>query len=96
MERRKGVQLLVLFRLLSLAACVDRSHFPPSFLFGTSTSSYQVRKVFRLTVTCPLMSSGYPQGSDHNTSVKDLLNDKDRVEYLRSYLSSLYKAIRYI
>lgn len=43
----------------------------------------------------PPMSSGYPQGSDHNTSVKDLLNDKDRVEYLRSYLSSLHKAMRY-
>ncbi|THU74666.1 hypothetical protein C4D60_Mb04t35790 [Musa balbisiana] len=46
MERRKGVQLLVLFRLLSLAACLDRSHFPPSFLFGTSTSSYQIEGAY--------------------------------------------------
>ncbi|CAL9165535.1 unnamed protein product [Musa hybrid cultivar] len=46
MERRKGVRLLVLFRLLSLAACLDRSHFPPSFLFGTSTSSYQIEGAY--------------------------------------------------
>jgi len=26
----------------SWAVGVDRAHFPPSFLFGTSTSSYQV------------------------------------------------------
>ncbi|KAG6502430.1 hypothetical protein ZIOFF_034703 [Zingiber officinale] len=41
-----------------------------------------------------ITENGYPQGSYHNTTLKELLNDKERVEYLQSYLSSLHEAMR--
>ncbi|XP_042452473.1 beta-glucosidase 18-like isoform X1 [Zingiber officinale] len=41
-----------------------------------------------------ITENGYPQGSYRNTTLKELLNDKERVEYLQSYLSSLHEAMR--
>jgi hypothetical protein len=40
-----ALRLLLLFPLLSSVAGLRRSDFPPSFLFGAGTSSYQVRAV---------------------------------------------------
>ncbi|XP_042452478.1 beta-glucosidase 18-like [Zingiber officinale] len=41
-----------------------------------------------------ITENGYPQNSDHNTPLKTLLNDKERVEYLQTYLTSLHRAMR--
>lgn len=41
-KRRFSFALSLQLLLFSLAAGLDRSDFPPSFLFGTSTSSYQI------------------------------------------------------
>ncbi|KAG6467318.1 hypothetical protein ZIOFF_074875 [Zingiber officinale] len=41
-----------------------------------------------------ITENGYPQKSDHRTPLKILLNDKERVEYLQTYLTSLHRAMR--
>ncbi|KAG9446574.1 hypothetical protein H6P81_012702 [Aristolochia fimbriata] len=42
-----------------------------------------------------ITENGYPQESSRDVSnKKDILNDKERVEYLKNYLASLYVAIR--
>ncbi|XP_042382424.1 beta-glucosidase 16-like isoform X1 [Zingiber officinale] len=42
MGRKKSILAITLFlQLLSSARCISRSDFPPSFLMGTATSSYQ-------------------------------------------------------
>ncbi|XP_042452474.1 beta-glucosidase 18-like isoform X2 [Zingiber officinale] len=43
-----ALQLSVLFGFLPLSACDDlrRSHFPASFIFGTSTSSFQIEGAY--------------------------------------------------
>lgn len=41
-----GVALLLAHGLLPCASAVDRGDFPENFLFGTSTSAYQVRCAF--------------------------------------------------
>ena len=53
MERRKKVVvvlasafLFLVQSLFSTTCALRRDQFPPSFLFGTSTSAYQVRKSF--------------------------------------------------
>ena len=38
------LSLLLAPELLPRASAVDRSEFPENFLFGTSTSAYQVRR----------------------------------------------------
>ncbi|OEL22949.1 putative inactive beta-glucosidase 14 [Dichanthelium oligosanthes] len=40
-----GIALLLAHELLPCASAVDRAHFPPNFLFGTSTSAYQARTI---------------------------------------------------
>ncbi|XP_020580786.1 beta-glucosidase 18-like [Phalaenopsis equestris] len=42
MEKKSFEALALLLPLFSLVAGIDRSHFPPDFLFGTATSSYQI------------------------------------------------------
>ncbi|XP_042394641.1 beta-glucosidase 16-like isoform X4 [Zingiber officinale] len=47
MERTKNVTAIIIFlRLLSSAAGIRRGDFPPSFLFGTATSSYQIEGAY--------------------------------------------------
>ncbi|URD80869.1 Glycosyl hydrolase family 1 [Musa troglodytarum] len=52
MERRKKVVVLLsafLFlvqSLFSTTCALHRDHFPPSFLFGTSTSAYQIEGAY--------------------------------------------------
>ncbi|XP_074572509.1 beta-glucosidase 18-like [Curcuma longa] len=41
-----------------------------------------------------ITENGYPQSSGHNTPLKTLLDDKERVEYLQTYLASLHQAMR--
>lgn len=36
----------ILLLIIDWCSCLDRSHFPPSFLFGTATSSYQIEGAY--------------------------------------------------
>ncbi|KAG8636860.1 hypothetical protein MANES_15G052000v8 [Manihot esculenta] len=36
----------ILLLIIDRCSCLDRSHFPPSFLFGTATSSYQIEGAY--------------------------------------------------
>jgi hypothetical protein len=38
-----GLAFFLAHELLPCASAIDRTQFPPNFLFGTSTSAYQVR-----------------------------------------------------
>ncbi|KAJ4967907.1 hypothetical protein NE237_014608 [Protea cynaroides] len=42
-----------------------------------------------------ITENGYPQGSNHNVSTEDLINDSGRVEYLSNYLDSLTVAMKH-
>ncbi|XP_072984167.1 probable inactive beta-glucosidase 14 isoform X1 [Typha latifolia] len=46
MERKKALAMASILQLLSLVSCLDRSQFPPNFLFGTATSSYQIEGAY--------------------------------------------------
>lgn len=52
MASEEAVWLLLLLsahQLLSCVSAIDRSQFPPNFLFGTSTSAYQVPRMTHRT-----------------------------------------------
>ncbi|XP_074562426.1 beta-glucosidase 16-like isoform X2 [Curcuma longa] len=47
MGRKKSILAITLFlQLLSSVGCISRSDFPPSFLMGTATSSYQIEGAY--------------------------------------------------
>ncbi|WOL09641.1 beta-glucosidase 18 isoform X1 [Canna indica] len=46
MGSRKIFVTVLFFQLLSSVACISRSDFPSSFLFGTATSSYQIEGAY--------------------------------------------------
>ena len=87
--------LCSLLKTVSYTELFDANHSCPYHACSSRMKASTLISFRSIDMQPPPMSSGYPQGSDHNTSVTDLLNDKDRVEYLRSYLSSLHKAMRY-
>ncbi|XP_072958757.1 probable inactive beta-glucosidase 14 isoform X2 [Typha angustifolia] len=43
---KRDLAIALFLQLLSLVSCLDRSQFPPNFLFGTATSSYQIEGAY--------------------------------------------------